>query len=58
MTALTISICWELVTVQKDKLNSVGAAVYRKPRNNDCYEQRKQKTPLMCKDDDDPNAAW
>ncbi|WOH10378.1 hypothetical protein DCAR_0729846 [Daucus carota subsp. sativus] len=58
MSALTISMCWKLVTIKKDKLNMVGAAIYRKPETNECYEERKQKQPPMCGDDDDPNAAW
>ncbi|OVA20386.1 putative S-adenosyl-L-methionine-dependent methyltransferase [Macleaya cordata] len=58
MSKLTISMCWELFTIKKDKLNSIGAAVYRKPISNDCYEQRKHNSPPMCKNDDDPNAAW
>ncbi|KAF8012577.1 hypothetical protein BT93_I0672 [Corymbia citriodora subsp. variegata] len=58
MSALTANMCWELVTIQKDKLNSIGAAIYRKPRSNDCYEQRNHNSPPMCKNDDDPNAAW
>ncbi|KAJ1408843.1 S-adenosyl-L-methionine-dependent methyltransferase [Sesbania bispinosa] len=58
MSSLTKSICWELVTINKDELNKVGAAIYRKPTSNECYEQReKQNQPPMCKDDDDPNAA-
>ncbi|CAA0823527.1 Probable methyltransferase PMT27 [Striga hermonthica] len=58
MSNLTIAMCWELVTIKKDKVNSVGAAIYQKPDSNDCYERRKQKNPPMCKTDDDPNAAW
>ncbi|XP_041021047.1 probable methyltransferase PMT27 isoform X1 [Juglans microcarpa x Juglans regia] len=58
MSSLTNSMCWELVTIKKDKLNSISAAIYRKPSSNNCYDQRKQKRPPMCKNDDDPNAAW
>ncbi|KAG6645644.1 probable methyltransferase PMT27 [Carya illinoinensis] len=58
MSSLTTSMCWELVSINKDKLNSVSAAIYRKPSSNNCYDQRKQKRPPMCKNDDDPNAAW
>lgn len=58
MSNLTVSMCWELVTIKKDKLNSIGVAVYHKPDSNDCYDQRKQNRPPMCKTDDDPNAAW
>ncbi|CAM8908125.1 unnamed protein product [Rhodiola kirilowii] len=58
MSALTQAMCWKLVTIQKDKLNSVGAAIYQKSTTNDCYQKRKHNQPPMCKDDDDPNAAW
>jgi hypothetical protein len=51
-------MCWELVTINKDELNHVGAAIYRKPTSNECYEQREKNEPPLCKDDDDPNAAW
>ncbi|KAL5099484.1 hypothetical protein RYX36_003811 [Vicia faba] len=58
MTSLTKAMCWELVTINKDILNKVGAAIYRKPTSNECYEQREKNEPPLCKDDDDPNAAW
>ncbi|PRQ47493.1 putative S-adenosyl-L-methionine-dependent methyltransferase [Rosa chinensis] len=58
MTALTKSMCWDLITIKNNKVNLVAAAIYRKPTSNQCYEQRKQKQPPMCKTDDDPNAAW
>uniref|UniRef100_A0ACD5UI78 Uncharacterized protein n=1 Tax=Avena sativa TaxID=4498 RepID=A0ACD5UI78_AVESA len=58
MTALTKSMCWELVTIKKDRLNGVGAAFYRKPTSNECYETRRRHQPPMCSDDDDANAAW
>ena len=58
MTALTKSMCWDLVTIKNDTLNQVGAAFFRKKTSNECYEQRDQSQPPMCKDDDDPNNAW
>ncbi|XP_073220762.1 probable methyltransferase PMT27 [Cicer arietinum] len=58
MSSLTKAMCWELVTINKDELNHVGAAIFRKPTSNECYEQREQDQPPLCKDDDDPNAAW
>ncbi|KAM3285773.1 putative methyltransferase PMT27 isoform X1 [Capsicum chacoense] len=58
MSNLTVAMCWELVTIKKDKLNSVGVAIYHKSDTNDCYDQRQQNKPPMCKPDDDPNAAW
>ncbi|KAK2355641.1 putative methyltransferase PMT26 [Trifolium repens] len=58
MSALTKQMCWDLVTIKNDTLNQVGAAFFRKTTSNECYEQRDQSQPPMCKDDDDPNAAW
>ncbi|KAG8373652.1 hypothetical protein BUALT_Bualt11G0046500 [Buddleja alternifolia] len=58
MKKLTKAMCWELVSITKDTLNQVGIAVYRKPTSNECYEQRSQNDPPLCKDSDDPNAAW
>ncbi|KAG1360630.1 putative methyltransferase PMT27 [Cocos nucifera] len=58
MSSLTTSMCWDLFTIKKDKLNSVAAAIYRKPISNECYDNRKHHSPPMCKEDDDPNAAW
>ncbi|CAN4083361.1 unnamed protein product [Withania somnifera] len=58
MSSLTVAMCWELVTIKKDKLNSIGVAIYHKSDTNDCYDERKVSKPPMCKPDDDPNAAW
>ncbi|GMI67291.1 hypothetical protein like AT3G51070 [Hibiscus trionum] len=58
MSALTKSICWELVSIKKDKLNSIGAAVFRKPTTNECYDKRPEKNPPMCEENDDANAVW
>ncbi|XP_068639240.1 probable methyltransferase PMT26 [Aristolochia californica] len=58
MKSLTASMCWELVTIKKHKVNGVAAAIYRKPTTNDCYLSRKHNQPPMCAEDDDPNAAW
>ncbi|KAL8477503.1 hypothetical protein ACS0TY_029700 [Phlomoides rotata] len=58
MKKLTKAICWEVISITKDKVNGVGIAVYRKPLTNDCYEQRSKSEPPLCKDSDDPNAAW
>ncbi|KAA3453767.1 putative methyltransferase PMT24 isoform X1 [Gossypium australe] len=58
MSRLTKSMCWELVVVKKDKLNNVGAAIYRKPTSNDCYNKRSRNAPPLCEESDDPNAAW
>ncbi|CAK9140032.1 unnamed protein product [Ilex paraguariensis] len=58
MTELTKSMCWDLFVINKDQVNSVGAAIYRKPTSNQCYEKRPQNEPPLCKEADDPDAAW
>ncbi|KAG7027155.1 putative methyltransferase PMT26, partial [Cucurbita argyrosperma subsp. argyrosperma] len=58
MKELTKAMCWELVSINKDTVDEVSAAIYRKPTNNDCYEQRSEKEPPICPNSDDPNAAW
>nr|CAD1842044.1 unnamed protein product [Ananas comosus var. bracteatus] len=58
MSALTKSMCWEMVNKTKDSVNQVGLAIFRKPSNNDCYEKRTENDPPLCQESDDPNAAW
>ncbi|KAI3955606.1 hypothetical protein MKW92_028608 [Papaver armeniacum] len=58
MSALTKQMCWDLLIVKKDTVNRVGVAIYRKPLSNECYEKRPQDDPPLCKESDDPNAAW
>ncbi|WCJ43471.1 S-adenosyl-L-methionine-dependent methyltransferases superfamily protein [Euphorbia peplus] len=58
MSELTKSMCWELQVIKKDTVNGVGAAIYRKPTSNECYNKRSQNEPPLCKESDDPNAAW
>ncbi|CAN4105519.1 unnamed protein product [Withania somnifera] len=58
MSKLTNAMCWELIAKTKDRVNGVGAAVYRKPTSNECYEQRSTDAPPLCQGYDDPNAAW
>ncbi|KAJ0588024.1 putative S-adenosyl-L-methionine-dependent methyltransferase [Helianthus annuus] len=58
MSKLTKAMCWELVVINNDKLNEVGAAIYRKPTSNECYESRQQNEPPLCDKKDDPDAVW
>ncbi|MQL94966.1 hypothetical protein Taro_027630 [Colocasia esculenta] len=58
MTSLTKSMCWDLIAIRKDRLNSVAAAIYHKPLSNECYDNRRQPMPPMCVEDDDPDTAW
>ncbi|KAK9218958.1 hypothetical protein WN943_007597 [Citrus x changshan-huyou] len=58
MTELTKLMCWDLKAIKRDKLNAVGAAIFRKPTSNECYNKRPQNEPPLCADSDDANAAW
>ncbi|KAI3807539.1 hypothetical protein L1987_23469 [Smallanthus sonchifolius] len=58
MSKLTKAMCWDLVVINNDKLNQVGAAIYRKPTSNECYENRQQNDPPLCEKKDDPDAVW
>lgn len=58
MKKLTKAMCWEMVAINKDAINKVGVAIYQKPTSNECYEKRAQEEPPVCKESDDPNAAW
>ncbi|GLJ04708.1 hypothetical protein SUGI_0001690 [Cryptomeria japonica] len=58
MSALTKSMCWNLVEKKKDRVNAVGIAIYQKPTSNTCYELRRNQEPPLCEESDDPNAAW
>lgn len=58
MAKLTKSMCWDLVVIEKDRINGVGAAIYRKPTSKQCYQERSKNKPALCNDSDDPNAAW
>jgi len=58
MGEITMSMCWDLVVIAKDKLNGVAAAIYRKPTDNECYDNRIKNEPPMCNESDDQNTAW
>lgn len=58
MKQLTKSICWEMVSITKDRVNQVGIAIFQKPASNECYEKRPQNEPPVCQVSDDPNASW
>ncbi|BFG40524.1 hypothetical protein CerSpe_267980 [Prunus speciosa] len=58
MSKLTKSMCWDLLVIEKDRLNAVAAAIYRKPSNNECYNKRARNDPPLCSESDDPNTSW
>ncbi|CAA7396772.1 unnamed protein product [Spirodela intermedia] len=55
---LTKAMCWEMVAISRDAVNSVGVAIFRKPTSNDCYDRRAENDPPLCEESDQPNAAW
>ncbi|CAA6660427.1 unnamed protein product [Spirodela intermedia] len=57
-TKLTKAMCWEMVAISRDAVNSVGVAIFRKPTSNDCYDRRTENDPPLCQESDQPNAAW
>ncbi|CAH8389539.1 unnamed protein product [Eruca vesicaria subsp. sativa] len=58
MSELTKKMCWKLISINKDKINGVGVATYKKPTSNECYTGRSEQEPPICADSDDPNASW
>ncbi|KAK4751403.1 hypothetical protein SAY87_004885 [Trapa incisa] len=58
MSTLTASICWNILGHKTDEVSEVGVKVYQKPESNDIYELRRKKHPPLCKEDENPNAAW
>ncbi|TVU51176.1 hypothetical protein EJB05_02585 [Eragrostis curvula] len=67
MTALTKSMCWEMVKRTSDTVDQTAMVVFRKPTSNACYDARRPATttrsssepqPPMCEAADDPDAAW
>eukprot|EP00897_Mesotaenium_endlicherianum_P004214 jgi/Mesen1/3820/ME000207S02830 len=44
--------------VAKKPLGNVGIAVWQKPTDNNCYENRPKADPPMCDQEDNPDAAW
>ncbi|PKI45155.1 hypothetical protein CRG98_034459 [Punica granatum] len=58
MSTLTASICWNILAHKTDEVSEVGVKVYQKPESNDIYELRRKKNPPLCKESENPNAAW
>ncbi|KAK9135047.1 hypothetical protein Syun_014377 [Stephania yunnanensis] len=58
MSALTEKMCWKLVVINNDTVDETSSAIFLKPTSNECYEKRPANEPPMCKESDDPNAAW
>ncbi|EEF52570.1 Probable methyltransferase PMT28 [Ricinus communis] len=58
MTTLTASICWNILAHKTDEVSEVGVKIYQKPESNDIYELRRKKNPPLCKENENPDAAW
>ncbi|WCJ35174.1 S-adenosyl-L-methionine-dependent methyltransferases superfamily protein [Euphorbia peplus] len=58
MIALIASICWNVLAHKTDEVSEVGVKIYQKPEANDIYELRRKKIPPLCKENENPDAAW
>ncbi|PNX99227.1 putative methyltransferase PMT28-like protein, partial [Trifolium pratense] len=58
MTALTASICWNVLAHKSDDVGEVGVRIYQKPEGNDIYALRRKKIPPICKENENPDAVW
>ncbi|XP_065882061.1 probable methyltransferase PMT28 [Euphorbia lathyris] len=58
MIALTASICWNVLAHKTDEVSEVGVKIYQKPESNDIYKLRRKKNPPLCKENENPDAAW
>ncbi|XP_057722627.1 probable methyltransferase PMT28 [Arachis stenosperma] len=58
MTSLTASICWNVLAHKSDDVGEVGVKIYQKPEGNEIYELRRKKIPPLCKESENPDAAW
>jgi len=58
MTTLTASVCWNVLAHKTDEVGEVGVKIYQKPESNDIYGLRRRKNPPLCKENENPDAAW
>lgn len=58
MTALTASICWNILAHKTEEASEMGVRIYQKPESNDIYGLRRRKNPPLCKENENPDAAW
>lgn len=58
MSTLTASICWNILAHKTDEDSEVGVKIYQKPESNDIYDLRRKKNPPLCKENENPDAAW
>ncbi|KAL8216099.1 hypothetical protein R6Q57_022936 [Mikania cordata] len=58
MSKLTASIGWNILVHKTDDVSDIGVRIYQKPESNEIYSLRRKKVPPMCKDNENPDAAW
>ncbi|XWS24361.1 hypothetical protein CRYUN_Cryun28dG0095100 [Craigia yunnanensis] len=58
MNTLISSICWNILAHKTDDISEVGVKIYQKPESNDIYELRRKKNLPLCKEHENPDAAW
>ncbi|KAF4357284.1 hypothetical protein F8388_002792 [Cannabis sativa] len=58
MTTLTPSICWNILAHKTDDVSEVGVKIYQKPESNEIYQLRRRRYPPLCKENENPDAAW
>ncbi|KAK4276588.1 hypothetical protein QN277_014718 [Acacia crassicarpa] len=58
LTKLMASISWNVLAHKSDDVGEVGVRIYQKPEANDIYELRRKKIPPLCKENENPDAAW
>lgn len=58
LSKLTVSICWNILADKVDEVSDIGIKIYQKPESNNLYKLRRKKVPPMCKENENPDAAW
>ncbi|KAJ4965725.1 hypothetical protein NE237_017574 [Protea cynaroides] len=58
LSSLMASICWNILAHKVDEISELGVKIYQKPESNGIYELRRKKTPPICKEGENPDAAW
>ncbi|XP_051124014.1 probable methyltransferase PMT28 isoform X2 [Andrographis paniculata] len=58
LSKLTSSICWNILADKTDEVSDIDVKIYQKPQENQIYQLRRKKTPPICKENENPDAAW
>ncbi|EPS70327.1 hypothetical protein M569_04431 [Genlisea aurea] len=58
LSKLAASICWNILADRADDVSDTGIKIYQKPDTNGIYGLRRKKSPPLCKEDENPDAAW